>query len=129
MLSSSHNLSFGITINESTLPRSSSIPTFAFSILFFFSYSHGFVTTATVKIPISFASSAITGDAPVPVPPPIPAVMNNMSQFSMASLILSLSSIAACFPMSGLAPAPRPFVMLYPILHLRFSLTGLFFRS
>ena len=39
----------------------------------------GLVTTATVKMSISLATSAITGAAPVPVPPPMPAVINTMS--------------------------------------------------
>ena len=85
--------------------------------------ANGFVTTATVRIPISFASCATTGAAPVPVPPPRPAVMNSMSAPSITSWIRSRSSIAACRPTSGFAPAPRPFVMLQPIcrpgLHLR----------
>ena len=49
------------------------------------SMQNGFVTTATVKMPISFASCATTGAAPVPVPPPKPAVMNSMSAPSMTS--------------------------------------------
>lgn len=40
---------------------------------------NGFVTTPTVRIPISFAIPATTGAAPVPVPPPIPQVTNTMS--------------------------------------------------
>ena len=73
------------------------------------------MTTATVRMPISFASCATTGAAPVPVPPPKPAVMNSMSAPSMTSWMRSRSSIAACRPISGFAPAPRPFVMLQPI--------------
>jgi hypothetical protein len=42
------------------------------------------VTTAIVRIPISFAISAMTGVAPVPVPPPIPAVINSISAPSIA---------------------------------------------
>ena len=49
------------------------------------SMPNGFVTTATVRMPISFASCATTGAAPVPVPPPKPAVMNSMSAPSMTS--------------------------------------------
>jgi PAS domain S-box-containing protein len=40
----------------------------------------GFVTTATVSAPISFAIFATTAEAPVPVPPPIPHVMKTMSE-------------------------------------------------
>ena len=68
----------------------------------------GLVTTATVRIPISLAISAITGAAPVPVPPPIPAVMKAMCAPRSASAIWSRASSAAHFPASGLAPAPRP---------------------
>ena len=38
-------------------------------------YLNGVETTATVRIPSSLATFAITGEPPVPVPPPIPAVM------------------------------------------------------
>ena len=47
--------------------------------------SNGFVTTATVRMPSSFATCATIGVAPVPVPPPMPAVMNSMSAPSMTS--------------------------------------------
>ena len=79
------------------------------------SISNGLVTTATVRMPSSFATCATTGAAPVPVPPPMPAVMNSMSQPSMSSMMRSRSSIAAWRPTSGSAPAPRPLVMLQPI--------------
>ena len=74
----------------------------------------GFVTTATVRIPLSFAASAITGIAPVPVPPPIPAVKNTISAPSIASSIRLRSSCAACFPISGFVPAPKPCVNSEP---------------
>src|SRR5665213_4433907 len=45
----------------------------------------------------------------------MPAVMNSMSQPSMSSTMRSRSSIAACRPISGSAPAPRPLVILAPI--------------
>ena len=38
----------------------------------------GLVTTATVRMPNSLATRAITEAAPVPVPPPMPAAMNTM---------------------------------------------------
>ena len=75
----------------------------------------GLVTIATVKIPNFFAICAITGVAPVPVPPPIPAAINSISAPEIASIIFSSSSIAACFPVSGLDPAPRPLVSTSPI--------------
>ena len=104
----SNNLSFGIAINVSTFSLKLLIPVAA---LFFFngpSKLNGFVTMATVKIPIAFATSAIIGDAPVPVPPPIPAVMNNISVPSNTSFIFSSDSFAAILPFSGSAPAPIP---------------------
>ena len=59
-------------------------------------------------------TSATTGAPPVPVPPPIPAVINTMSAPRSTSAIRSRSSSAAWRPTSGLAPAPRPLVMLLP---------------
>ena len=47
------------------------------SVMILPSIVKGFVTIATVKMPISFAILAITGAAPLPVPPPRPVVMNN----------------------------------------------------
>ena len=78
------------------------------------SNENGLVTTATVRMPSSCATSATTGAAPVPVPPPMPAVMNSMSAPSIASAMRSRSSIAASRPISGLAPAPRPLVRFEP---------------
>ena len=75
---------------------------------------NGRVTTATVRMFMLFAMSAITGAAPVPVPPPIPAVMKSMSAPSIISAMRSRSSIAASRPISGLAPAPSPRVSAAP---------------
>ena len=74
----------------------------------------GRVTTATVRIPISRAISAMTGAAPVPVPPPIPAVIKSISVPLINSLMRSRSSNAASLPISGLAPAPKPLVSELP---------------
>jgi len=60
------------------------------------------------------AISAITGAAPVPVPPPIPAVIKTISAPSSTSSMRSRSSSAACLPISGFAPAPRPLVSAFP---------------
>ena len=79
------------------------------------SKAKGSVTTATVRIFMSRAIFAITGAAPVPVPPPMPAVMNRRSVSFIASVSKSLLSSAACLPISGSAPAPRPFVRALPI--------------
>ena len=77
------------------------------------------MTTPTVSAPISFlAISAMTGAAPVPVPPPSPAVTKTMSAPLSASLMSSRDSAAAPCPMSGLAPAPSPFVSSWPMLEL-----------
>ena len=73
------------------------------------------MTTATVKIPNSFAISAITGLAPVPVPPPKPAVINNISVSDIAFAIASLLSFADALPIPGSIPAPRPLVVSIPI--------------
>src|SRR6185369_2959496 len=85
------------------------------------SISNGRVTTATVRMPSSFATCATTGAAPVPVPPPMPAVMNSMSEPSIISMMRSRSSIAAWRPTSGSAPAPSPLVMLQPICRPTFT--------
>ena len=74
----------------------------------------GLVTTATVRAPNSFAIDAITGAAPVPVPPPIPAVIKTISAPVNNSSIAILSLSAALLPISGSAPAPRPFVRPLP---------------
>ena len=117
----SSNFSFGIVIKESTLLESSRIPSCAIFRRFLPSKTKGFVTTATVKIPISLATSATIGAAPVPVPPPMPAVINTISAPDRISAISSLSSSAACLPTAGLAPAPRPLVMPLPIWSIVFA--------
>ncbi|CSB38950.1 Uncharacterised protein [Vibrio cholerae] len=109
------SFSFGIVISESTCLDSSSIPCSAKAKRFLPSKLKGLVTTATVKMPSSFATSAITGAAPVPVPPPIPAAINTISAPVRNSLMRSLSSSAASRPTCGFAPAPRPLVILPPI--------------
>ena len=72
------------------------------------SKENGLVTTATVRMPNSWATSATIEAAPVPVPPPIPAVMKTMFAPRNASAISSRASLAACWPTSGLLPAPKP---------------------
>ena len=109
------NLSFGITTNESTFPFRLSTPRSACANLFLPSKVNGFVTTAIVKIPNSFAVPATIEAAPVPVPPPIPAVTNTISAPRKASPISDLLSSAACAPISGFAPAPNPLVIFSPI--------------
>src|SRR4029077_7820218 len=105
----------GIVMSESQYLPSSAIPWSATQARLLPSISNGLVTTATVRMPSSRATCATTGAAPVPVPPPMPAVMNSMSQPSTSSTMRSRSSIAACRPTSGSAPAPSPLVMLQPI--------------
>ena len=111
----SSSLSLGITIRVSTFSLIRSIPFKAFTIRAFASKRKGFVTTPTVKMPISFASLATTGAAPVPVPPPIPQVTNTISAPFRAAEISSVLSSAAFSPISGLAPAPSPLVSFSPI--------------
>ena len=106
--STSSSFSLRITITESTFCASSSMPPSAACMRFMPSKLNGLVTTATVSIPICFATSATRGAAPVPVPPPMPAVMNTMCAPRSASSICSRASIAAARPASGLAPAPKP---------------------
>ena len=60
--------------------------------LFLPSKLKGYVTTPTVRMPLSLESCATTGAAPVPVPPPIPAVMNTcMKAITAATDMLELS--------------------------------------
>ena len=112
--STSSNFSLGIVIKESTCCSSSANPSRAIFNRFLPSKTKGRVTTATVNIPNSLATSATTGAPPVPVPPPMPAVINTISAPRSASAIRSRSSIAAARPISGLAPAPSPLVMSPP---------------
>ncbi|VUF12935.1 hypothetical protein MTDSW087_02630 [Methylobacterium dankookense] len=76
---------------------------------------NGFVTTPTVRMPMSRAARAMTGAAPVPVPPPMPAVMKHMWAPESWSRISSITSSAAAEPTSGCEPAPSPCVTLRPI--------------
>ena len=108
--------SLGTTIIESALSRSSSKPVSAIRFLLSPSNEKGSVTTATVKTPRSRAILATVGAAPVPVPPPIPEVIKSMSAFPIAAAISSLLSSAACLPIAGSAPAPRPLVRFAPSL-------------
>ena len=112
--STSNSLSFGIVIRESQCCAISVSPSSAVLSRFLPSKLNGRVTTATVRIPSSLATSATIGAAPVPVPPPMPAVTNTMSAPCKASAMRSRSSRAAARPTSGLAPAPRPFVIPAP---------------
>ena len=111
----SNNLSFGITISVSTFSFNLSIPARALFIRVLASNLKGFVTTPTVRAPCSLATRATTGAAPVPVPPPIPHVTNTMSAPLSNCASSSTFSSAAASPTSGLAPAPRPFVIFSPI--------------
>ncbi len=108
------SFSFGIVISESTCCCSSIRPSSAIAARFLPSNLNGRVTTATVRMPSSLATSATIGAAPVPVPPPMPAVMNTMSAPASTSAMRSRSSSAAWRPISGFAPAPRPLVMPEP---------------
>ena len=64
---------------------------------------------------MSRAISATIGAAPVPVPPPIPAVINTMSLPRRTAAIASRLSSPDFCPISGLEPAPFPWVILSPI--------------
>ena len=105
----------GITIRVSTLVLRISMPSSALTMRRVPSKVKGLVTMATVRAPTSLATSAMTGAAPVPVPPPMPAVIKTISESTKNSLIFSRDSSAACSPMSGLPPDPRPRVRLSPI--------------
>ena len=65
-------------MSVSTYACNSLIPSSATFILTDPSNVNGFVTTPTVKIPMSFAIFAMIGAAPLPVPPPIPAATKAM---------------------------------------------------
>ena len=105
-----NNLLFETIIYESTYFINSWIPSFAIFVRFGPSKSNGVVTIATTNAPHSLAIFAITGEAPVPVPPPIPAVIITKSAPLSLDLISSSDASAAAFPISGLAPAPNPFL-------------------
>ena len=114
--------SLGIVITVSTHSRSASRPASACSARFLPSKRNGLVTTAMVSAPSSLARLAITGAAPVPVPPPRPVVTKIMSAPDSVWMMWSVSSSAACRPMSGSAPAPSPLVSLWPIWSLTAAL-------
>mmetsp|Transcript_4911 Transcript_4911/g.11243 ORF Transcript_4911/g.11243 Transcript_4911/m.11243 type:complete len:283 (-) Transcript_4911:583-1431(-) len=110
------SLSLLTTINVSTCFLNSLIAASACCIRFLPSNAKGLVTTPTVKHPSSRAISATTGPAPLPVPPPMPAVMNTISlplQICDISLWFSLADSA---PTEGRPPAPRPRVIMRPML-------------
>ena len=75
---------------------------------------NGRVTIATTSAPASFAIRATTGAAPVPVPPPMPAATNTIFAPLTISLMSSALASAACSPISGTPPAPRPPVISGP---------------
>ena len=77
------------------ISASARMPSSAMTMRFLPSNGNGRVTTATVRMPSSLATSAITGAAPVPVPPPMPVVMNTMSVPASTSAMRSRSSSAA----------------------------------
>lgn len=105
-------------MSECTCLPSSPIPSSAMRRRLLPSKVNGLVTTPTVRMPSSLATSATTGPAPVPVPPPMPAVMNTMCAPLSAARISSRAVSAEARPCSGLAPAPRP-VRLQADLHRR----------
>ena len=79
------------------------------------SFLKGMVTTATVRMPLSLAILAMTGEAPVPVPPPMPAVMKSISVplSSTLAAISSCDSRAAFRPSVGSVPAPSPLAPIW----------------
>src|SRR5215470_9239931 len=103
-----------MVMSVSTTVRSDSSPASACTMRRRPSKWNGLVTTATVRIPRSFANEAMTGAAPVPVPPPRPAVMKTMSAPVSRRVICSGSSSAASRPTSGFEPAPSPCVSFTP---------------
>ena len=100
--------SLGMAMTVSTVEASLRRPSSASRMRRGPSKPKGLVTTAMVRASSSLASDAITGAAPVPVPPPRPAVTNTMSAPCSNSTMASVFSSAACRPISGLDPAPRP---------------------
>ena len=112
------SLSFETMMIESTLFLSSAIPAAALEDRRLPSKVNGRVTIATVNAPLSLHALATIGAAPVPVPPPSPHAIKTISYPSIISLILSIESKAACFPVSGSPPAPKPFVTCSPRTNL-----------
>ncbi len=111
----SRSLSLGMTISVSVTATILSNPYWAFSILFCPSTVKGNVTIPMTRAPCFFARSATTGAAPVPVPPPRPQVIKTISESPMRFFISCSDSLAACSPILGLLPAPRPCVNSLPI--------------
>ena len=111
----SRSRSLGMTICVSTLSLRCTMPCSACTERRRPSKPNGRVTTPIVRAPAAFATSATMGAPPVPVPPPSPAVMKTMSAPSSASSISARCSSAACRPISGSLPAPRPRVRFLPI--------------
>ena len=105
---------FGTTINVSTDFFISSIPFSAINWRSLPSYLNGVVTMPMHNTPESINALPITGNAPVPVPPPIPAVTKHKCESFNLSTTNSRSSSAACLPISGRDPAPKPSVNLVP---------------
>src|SRR3989338_4659499 len=77
---------------------------------FFFEFLRSFIGGK-----FSFAISAIIGEAPVPVPPPSPQVKKTISTPDNSSLSFCRDSSAACLPISGSPPDPKPLVRFSPI--------------
>jgi cell division protein FtsZ len=107
--------SLGITIIASTSFLSSSSATSEIFERCCPSKKKGFVTTATVSAPSSFAVRATTGLAPLPVPPPSPHATNIISAPFSASCTSSFVSSIALLPISGFMPVPSPRVRFLPI--------------
>ena len=76
------------------------------------------ISENTTILYLPFATSATIGAAPDPVPPPIPAVTKTKSAPLTAVAISERLSSAACLPISGIPPAPRPRVTAFPIINL-----------
>ena len=115
LVTTCRSLSFGTMTSVSTRCLSCSMPLSALRMRGLPSNTKGFDTTPIVRMPMSRAMPAITGAAPVPVPPPMPQVTNTRSApLTMFAMSSRLSS-AACAPISGFAPAPRPLVIFSPI--------------
>ena len=72
------------------------------------SNENGILTKTTTKAPCSCAMRAISGVAPEPVPPPSPAQMKTSLRPSSEAAISLAEAWAACRPISGSPPAPRP---------------------
>mmetsp|Transcript_16693 Transcript_16693/g.31242 ORF Transcript_16693/g.31242 Transcript_16693/m.31242 type:complete len:237 (-) Transcript_16693:274-984(-) len=111
----SRSLSLETTITVSTFFLSSEMAAVAWLIRLLPSNPKGFVTTPTVRAPLSLAISATTGAAPDPVPPPMPLVTKHRSEPDTMAPISALDSSAALQPISGMPPAPSPRVTSVPM--------------